>query len=159
MTPARTNLQIFNKFGLCSLKRGTVSKTWWLMNVSLPGCQPIILYHHLIFFPSYITNSEYRRMKFCFNNNNNNICERGFCGYTMYSFLREWWWPWKGPTHARRLDKFVLIVFRINLQIKNEWINLTVDLHCVKMLFTCIYSTIQANTTTHKPIRIDYYIS
>ena len=18
----------------------------------------------------------------------------------MYSFLREWWWPWKGPTHA-----------------------------------------------------------
>ena len=28
----------------------------------------------------------------------------------MYSFLREWWWPWKGPTHARRFDKFVLII-------------------------------------------------
>ena len=34
------------------------------------------------------------------------------CGYTMYSFLREWWWPWKGPTHARCFDKFVHIVSR-----------------------------------------------
>ena len=38
------------------------------------------------------------------------IHAREVCGYTMYSFLREWWWPWKGPTHARRFDKFALIV-------------------------------------------------
>ena len=35
------------------------------------------------------------------------------CGYTRYSFLREWWWPWKGPTHAWRFDRFVLTVFRM----------------------------------------------
>ena len=43
------------------------------------------------------------------------ICAREVCGYTMYSFLRDWWWPWKGLTHARRFDKFVLIVFRIRV--------------------------------------------
>ena len=26
------------------------------------------------------------------------IHAREVCGY---SFLREWWWPWKGPTHAQ----------------------------------------------------------
>ena len=35
------------------------------------------------------------------------IHAREVCGYTMYSFLREWWWPWKGPTHAHRFNKFV----------------------------------------------------
>ena len=35
------------------------------------------------------------------------------CHYTcMYSFLREWWWPWKGPTNARHCDNVVLIIFR-----------------------------------------------
>ena len=40
---------------------------------------------------------------------NNGISVRvKVCGYTMYSFLRELWWP----THAQRFAKFVLIVFR-----------------------------------------------
>ena len=55
---------------------------------------------------------------------------REVCGYTMFSFLREWWWPWKGPTHARRLNKFVLIVFSLHPEddkyklfetVKHEW--------------------------------------
>ena len=41
---------------------------------------------------------------------------REVCGYTMYSFLREWWWPRKGPTHARRFDKFVLIRYRLQIE-------------------------------------------
>ena len=41
--------------------------------------------------------------------NGEDTCERQDCGYTMYSCLREWWWPWKGPTCARCFDKYKLI--------------------------------------------------
>ena len=27
-------------------------------------------------------------------------CKLRVCGYTTHSFLREWRWPWKGPTYA-----------------------------------------------------------
>ena len=39
-------------------------------------------------------------------------CDRGFAVTPCIIFMREWWWPWKGSTHARYFDKFVLIVFR-----------------------------------------------
>ena len=35
-------------------------------------------------------------------------CERGF-PVTPCILSSEWWWPWKGPAHARRFDKFVLL--------------------------------------------------
>ena len=45
------------------------------------------------------------------------FCENlwDFNFFFTFLFLREWWCPWKGPTHARRFNNFVLIIFRMVL--------------------------------------------
>ena len=46
------------------------------------------------------------------------------CGVTWSLFLREWWWPWKGPTHVRGFDKFVLA---------KRWLETSLAIECVHM--------------------------
>ena len=45
-----------------------------------------------------------------------------------YTFLREWWWPWKGPIHA--LFRATIILSRKNTQ-KKSWCNRKPSLACI----------------------------